>query len=394
MTKEVAPTINQGPSGKLDKYIHCLGRTDKAIDFFERTNKNSSELTNAKQLKENGIQNMEHHLISVLKRHSNPVDAESIHKLITEKEMKKVGGSPKKALSSKGDASPSAKKGANPPKMLTELIILEISKVAEWLTNANKASNNESAPDYAKKYAEVRSEIVQKSVGSYQEFVSDRIATGQDLRSSQRRKSQQSGNSGGADGKSPHLGIKANVNRRTSRAQDSKGSRVTTLRRAAVARKQTLDAQASHMPNSHLTLQPHMSLAPQISTADSTEYTFDEESGDILKSELQALIELLKLERFLVEKLIPSKNQTLIKSVFSQICSPCLADYKSKIDAIAKWGTDRLNKKDYKACMDMMPIADYIRLTTPTLLKMVSDCDIEVKDTVRSKMKNMNFSKK
>merc|ERR1712157_24049 len=79
VTKEVEPTINQGPSGQLDKYVECLARTDKAIDFFNRTNPNSSELVRAKELVEVGIQNMEHHLINLLKRHSKTPSCDSIH---------------------------------------------------------------------------------------------------------------------------------------------------------------------------------------------------------------------------------------------------------------------------------------------------------------------------
>ena len=82
---------------------------------------------------------MEHHLISVLKRHSSPVEAETIHNLVIEKN------------------TPKNVKNQNTPKLLSDLIIQEISKVAEWLTHA--ARNQE----YAKKYAIVRAEIVQKS---------------------------------------------------------------------------------------------------------------------------------------------------------------------------------------------------------------------------------------
>merc|ERR1711881_48388 len=89
----------------------------------------------------------------------------------------------------------------------------------------------------------------------------------------------------------------------------------------------------------------------------------------------------LKLERMLVEKLIPTKNNVLIRSVFSQICAPVLQEFKTEIECIAKWATERVNRREYKEALLMMSIIDHIRQHTPSLSKLVSDCNQEVKQT-------------
>lgn len=336
VTKEVEPILNQGPSGQLEKYLHCLGRTEKAVDFFTRTNPGSQELIRARELIDIGVQNMEHHLISVLKRQSQPIPVETVHLLVTNKVKKPV------------------------VQLLPEPIIAEIAKVALWLTHA--ARNQE----YAKKYADIRYEVVQREIQAYKIYMKEKLLQNE---LADRKRSNQSANSAGAVGgdHTPPTS-KINVNRRTSNLQQSRAKANATLRKTAAARKHTLEVGGPG----------HLNLQGQHSVAESVEFVFDEEYGELLKIELGCLIELLKVERALVEKLIPAKNNVLIRSVFSQICNPVFLEFKAEIGNVAKWATDRVNRREYKQSLQMMTIADHIRTSNAALNALIRDCNPDV----------------
>merc|ERR1711953_601535 len=92
--------------------------------------------------------------------------------------------------------------------------------------------------------------------------------------------------------------------------------------------------------------------------------------------ELLAIIEIAKIEKSLLEQIIPSKNTVLIQRSFKQICEPILKNYNEHITDVVRWCTEKVNKRDYKESMICWPLADNLRLQTPVLTKLVGGTSI------------------
>ena len=405
VTKEVEPTINQGPSGQLDKYIQYLARTDKAIDFFNRTNPNSNELVRAKELIEVGVQNMEHHLINLLKRHSKPLNCDNLHDLISLKQMisptlKHFDKSTSNSMDLPEDATVEDLQEILEERttevlkdLLPEVTVNEVNRVAEWLTT--HARNQE----YSSKYAKLRYEVCDKTVTLYKSYVKQNqilvktrsqtgtagLGTPKGDRKTKSSISTTSFISGGSSTDSPMMsGNRGDrvahgtaVNRRPSAAaatsQDYAQKR-QTLRRQVQAQIGKRNSHAVFLDSGISSLS-----SPVIENITSTDV--NDEAVDFLKLEYTVTLELLRLEKLLIEKLIPSKNNVLIRSVFSQITGPLFKDLKQDVEVLVKHCTEKVNKREYKESLMHLPFTDHVRKHSITLSKMLVDCTKEVQES-------------
>ncbi|XP_061472248.1 exocyst complex component 7 isoform X4 [Rhineura floridana] len=75
--------IREGPTGRLEEYLACMAKIQKAVEYFQDNNPDSPELNRVKLLFERGKESLESEFRSLLTRHSKPVPPILILDLIT-----------------------------------------------------------------------------------------------------------------------------------------------------------------------------------------------------------------------------------------------------------------------------------------------------------------------
>ncbi|XP_018089421.1 exocyst complex component 7 L homeolog isoform X10 [Xenopus laevis] len=85
---ETERVIREGPSGRLEEYLGCIAKIQKAVEYFQDNNPDSPELNRVKSLFERGKESLDTEFRSLLQRYSKPVPPILILDLIgTEEEM-------------------------------------------------------------------------------------------------------------------------------------------------------------------------------------------------------------------------------------------------------------------------------------------------------------------
>ncbi|XP_053565387.1 exocyst complex component 7 isoform X4 [Bombina bombina] len=70
---ETERVIREGPSGRLEEYLNCIAKIQKAVEYFQDNNPDSPELNRVKSLFERGKESLDTEFRSLLQRHSKPV---------------------------------------------------------------------------------------------------------------------------------------------------------------------------------------------------------------------------------------------------------------------------------------------------------------------------------
>ncbi|XP_028674210.1 exocyst complex component 7 isoform X6 [Erpetoichthys calabaricus] len=73
VAKETDKIIREGPTGRLEEYLFCIARIQKAVDFFQDNNPDSPDLNTVKARFEKGKELLEAEFRSLLARYSKPV---------------------------------------------------------------------------------------------------------------------------------------------------------------------------------------------------------------------------------------------------------------------------------------------------------------------------------
>ncbi|XP_055085651.1 exocyst complex component 7 isoform X2 [Periophthalmus magnuspinnatus] len=73
VAKDTDRIIREGPTGRLDEYLSCIAKIQKAVDYFQDNNPDSPELNTVKSLFEKGKELLEAEFRSLLTRYSKPV---------------------------------------------------------------------------------------------------------------------------------------------------------------------------------------------------------------------------------------------------------------------------------------------------------------------------------
>nr|XP_014342275.1 PREDICTED: exocyst complex component 7 [Latimeria chalumnae] len=82
VAKDTEKIIREGPTGRLEEYLACMAKIQKAVEYFQDNNPDSPELNRVKSLFEKGKESLESEFRSLLTRHSKPVPAILILDLI------------------------------------------------------------------------------------------------------------------------------------------------------------------------------------------------------------------------------------------------------------------------------------------------------------------------
>ncbi|XP_041076540.1 exocyst complex component 7-like isoform X2 [Polyodon spathula] len=73
VAKDTDKIIKEGPSGRLDEYLACIAKIQKAVEYFQDNNPDSPELNTVKARFEKGKELLEAEFHSLLTRYSKPV---------------------------------------------------------------------------------------------------------------------------------------------------------------------------------------------------------------------------------------------------------------------------------------------------------------------------------
>ncbi|XP_003217245.1 exocyst complex component 7 isoform X9 [Anolis carolinensis] len=83
VAKDTEKIIKEGPTGRLEEYLGCMAKIQKAVEYFQDNNPDSPELNRVKLLFEKGKDSLESEFRSLMTRYSKPVPPILILDLIT-----------------------------------------------------------------------------------------------------------------------------------------------------------------------------------------------------------------------------------------------------------------------------------------------------------------------
>uniref|UniRef100_A0A2H6N2I9 Exocyst complex component 7 n=2 Tax=Micrurus carvalhoi TaxID=3147026 RepID=A0A2H6N2I9_9SAUR len=73
VAKDTEKIIKEGPTGRLEEYLGCMAKIQKAVEYFQDNNPDSPELNRVKLLFERGKESLESEFRSLMTRNSKPV---------------------------------------------------------------------------------------------------------------------------------------------------------------------------------------------------------------------------------------------------------------------------------------------------------------------------------
>ncbi|KAM4664947.1 exocyst complex component 7 isoform 4-T4 [Discoglossus pictus] len=141
---ETERVIREGPSGRLEEYLNCIAKIQKAVEYFQDNNPDSPELNRVKSLFERGKESLDAEFRNLLQRHSKPVPPILILDLIgTEEEME---GQEEGIL-----------------EHLPEGILQDVIRISQWLVEYGRNQ------DFMNVYYQIRSAQLDRSLKGLKE---------------------------------------------------------------------------------------------------------------------------------------------------------------------------------------------------------------------------------
>ncbi|NWW82470.1 EXOC7 protein, partial [Climacteris rufus] len=139
VAKDTEKIIKEGPTGRLEEYLNCMDKIQKAVEYFQDNNPDSPELNRVKSLFERGKESLESEFRSLMTRHTKPVPPILILDLISgDEEME-----PQEELSL---------------EHLPESVLHDIVRISGWLVE------NGRNQDFMTVYFQIRSVQLDRSI--------------------------------------------------------------------------------------------------------------------------------------------------------------------------------------------------------------------------------------
>ncbi|XP_053309302.1 exocyst complex component 7 isoform X3 [Spea bombifrons] len=141
---ETERVIREGPSGRLEEYLNCIAKIQKAVEYFQDNNPDSPELNRVKSLFERGKELLDAEFRSLLQRHSKAVPPILILDLISaEEEME----------------------GQEEPVLehLPEGSLQDVIRISQWLVEYGRNQ------DFMNVYYQIRSSQLDRSIKGLKE---------------------------------------------------------------------------------------------------------------------------------------------------------------------------------------------------------------------------------
>ncbi|XP_075701959.1 exocyst complex component 7 isoform X3 [Rhinoderma darwinii] len=141
---ETEKVIKDGPSGRLEEYLSCIAKIQKAVEYFQDNNPDSPELNRVKSLFERGKESLDAEFRNLLQRHSKPVPPILILDLIGTDE--EIEGQEEGVL-----------------EHLPEGILQDIICISQWLLEYGRNQ------DFMNVYCQIRSSQLDRSIKGLKE---------------------------------------------------------------------------------------------------------------------------------------------------------------------------------------------------------------------------------
>ncbi|XP_054702348.1 exocyst complex component 7 isoform X3 [Grus americana] len=139
VAKDTEKIIKEGPTGRLEEYLNCMDKIQKAVEYFQDNNPDSPELNRVKSLFERGKESLESEFRSLMTRHTKPVPPVLILDLISgEDEMET--------------------QEEMPLEHLPESVLHDIIRISGWLVE------NGRNQDFMTVYFQIRSVQLDRSI--------------------------------------------------------------------------------------------------------------------------------------------------------------------------------------------------------------------------------------
>ncbi|XP_073462251.1 exocyst complex component 7 isoform X6 [Aquarana catesbeiana] len=149
---ETERVIREGPSGRLEEYLSCIAKIQKAVEYFQDNNPDSPELNRVKSLFERGKESLDAEFRNLLQRHSKPVPPILILDLIGTDE--EIEGQEEGIL-----------------EHLPEGILQDIIRISQWLIEYGRNQ------DFMNVYYQIRSSQLDRSIKGLKEHFRKNSAT-------------------------------------------------------------------------------------------------------------------------------------------------------------------------------------------------------------------------
>ncbi|XP_036610587.1 exocyst complex component 7 isoform X11 [Trichosurus vulpecula] len=136
--------IREGPTGRLEEYLGCMAKIQKAVEYFQDNNPDSPELNRVKFLFERGKESLESEFRSLMTRHSKVVSPVLILDLISgEDDMEAPDDVPLDHLS--------------------ESVLHDVIRISRWLVEYGRNQ------DFMNVYYQIRSSQLDRSIKGLKE---------------------------------------------------------------------------------------------------------------------------------------------------------------------------------------------------------------------------------
>nr|XP_056714578.1 exocyst complex component 7 isoform X1 [Euleptes europaea] len=144
VAKDTEKIIREGPTGRLEEYLGCMAKIQKAVEYFQDNNPDSPELNTVKLLFEKGKESLESEFRSLMTRHSKPVPPILILDLISLDEE----------METQEDVT---------LEHLPESVLQDIVRISGWLVEYGRNQ------DFMNVYYQIRSSQLDRSIKGLKE---------------------------------------------------------------------------------------------------------------------------------------------------------------------------------------------------------------------------------
>ncbi|XP_077183841.1 exocyst complex component 7 isoform X4 [Paroedura picta] len=348
VAKDTEKIIREGPTGRLEEYLGCMAKIQKAVEYFQDNNPDSPELNTVKLLFEKGKESLESEFRSLMTRHSKPVPPILILDLISIDEE----------IETQEDVT---------LEHLPESILLDIIRISGWLVEYGRNQ------DFMNVYYQIRSSQLDRSIKGLKEHF--------------RKNSSSSG--------VPYSPAIQNKRKDTPTKKPIK--RPGTIRKAQNLLKQysqqCLDGKKGASNLILMEGHEHDLRVKHLSDTLTDKHGLAVGRDDMLDMEIDAyihcvsaFIKLAQSEYQLLTEIIPEHHQ---KKTFDSLIQESLDNLMIEGDNIVSAARKAIMRHDYSAVLTIFPILRHLKHTKPEFDQVLQGTAASTKNKLPSLITSM-----
>uniref|UniRef100_A0A8C5SHD5 Exocyst complex component 7 n=1 Tax=Laticauda laticaudata TaxID=8630 RepID=A0A8C5SHD5_LATLA len=348
VAKDTEKIIKEGPTGRLEEYLGCMAKIQKAVEYFQDNNPDSPELNRVKLLFERGKESLESEFRSLMTRNSKPVTPILILDLITLDDD----------LKTQEDVC---------LEHLPESVLQDIVRISGWLVEYGRNH------DFMNVYYQIRSSQLDRSIKGLKEHF--------------RKNSSSSG--------IPYSPAVQNKRKDTPTKKPIK--RPGTIRKAQNLLKQysqqCLDGKKGASNLIPIEGHEHDLRAKHLSDSLVDKHGSVSGRDDMLDMEIDvyihcvsAFIKLAQSEYQLLTEIIPEHHQ---KKTFDSLIQESLDNLMIEGDNIVSAARKAIMRHDYSAVLTIFPILRHLKQTKPEFDQVLQGTAASTKNKLPSLITSM-----